>query len=187
MDAAIPASSAERAARGISLVEVIIALAVLGVGLAGLLAVVPMSTRGLHDGAQVSAATFLAEQRLEQIASAPWSSTPSTDCVGISGTSPATWAFAAGVAPRATGTCRGADASYPDEGPDGDGAARLVAPFGRYTRRARVQPCDVAGAACGDVRDGALRLLVVRVGYVSRGEGGAETRWVELSTLIARR
>ena len=174
-------------ARGISLVEVLIALGVLGIGLAGLGAVVPLSTRGLQEGTQVSTATFLAEQRLEQIAAAPWSATPPNDCVGTSGEGAAGWSFAAGMTPRATGTCHGEDVGYADEGPHGDGSTRLADPFGGYTRRARIQPCDAPGATCGGITDPALRFLTVRVGYVSHGSNGAEPRWVELSTLIARR
>src|SRR6266508_599713 len=176
--------------RGISLIEVLVALAVLGVGLAALAAVVPSSTQGLQKGAQMSIATFLAEQRLEQIASAEWTAVPPNDCVGTSGAGPASWSFDGGVAPRATGSCDGGDTSHPDEGPSGrvddHPPTRLAGPFGGYTRRARVQPCDAPEATCGGIADPGLRHLTVRVGYVSLGSGGAETRWVELSTLIAR-
>ena len=187
-DAAVKHS---KGSRGMSLVEVLIALAVLGVALAALVAVVPLSTHGLQEGTQVSIATFLAEQRLEQIAGAVWTAAPSNDCVGTSGVAALTWRFDGGVAPRGIGTCDGGDASYPDEAADGTIAGtpptRLADPFGSgYTRRARIQPCDAPGAACGGVADPALRLLTVRVGYVSRGSAGAEQRWVELSTLIAR-
>jgi prepilin-type N-terminal cleavage/methylation domain-containing protein len=176
--------------RGISLIEVLIALAVLGVGLAALAAVLPASTQGLQQGAQVSTATFLAEQRLEQIASAAWTAVPPNDCVGTSGAGPTSWSFDGGGAPRAPGSCDGGDTSHPDEGPSGrvddHPPTRLANPFGGYTRRARVQPCDAPEATCGGVADPGLRRLTVRVGYVSLGRGGAEKRWVELSTLIAR-
>src|SRR6266508_1789618 len=142
--------------RGISLIEVLVALAVLGVGLAALAAVVPSSTQGLQKGAQMSIATFLAEQRLEQIASVEWTAVPPNDCVGTSGAGPASWSFDGGVAPRATGSCDGGDTSHPDEGPSGrvddHPPTRLSGPFGGYTRRARVQPCDAPEATCGPHR-----------------------------------
>jgi type II secretory pathway pseudopilin PulG len=179
------------AAAGVSLVEVLIALGVLGVALTALAAVVPMSAESLHEGARLSIATFLAEQRLDQIAGAAWSATPPIDCVGTSGNRPSSWAFDGGQAPHVDGTCGGADAHYPDETAGGDATrhppTRLPAPFGAYTRAARVQPCELPDARCGGIAGPGLRLVTVRVGYVARHAGGAEPRWVELSTLIAQR
>ena len=68
--------------RGITVAEVLIAAAILGLGLAALMTVVPVASYAIQDGNQTSTATYLAQQRLEQVRNARW--TAVADCVGLS-------------------------------------------------------------------------------------------------------
>ena len=94
--------------RGLTLAEILVALAVIGIGLVGLTAVLPVSASGVQEGAQHSTAPFLAEQMIERARAAAWSAEPPVDCLGVS---------IGDAAPRPAGaTCHGAAASgFPDE------------------------------------------------------------------------
>jgi prepilin-type N-terminal cleavage/methylation domain-containing protein len=184
--------SGSRSDRGITLVEILVALTIITIGLVGLAAVVPISSYGLQEGNQVSTATFLAEQRIEQLKAAAWTATPALDCLGASGPSSSDWSFAGGTAPTPGGTCT--PISFADESPLGSTIAipptALPAPFGGYTRQVRIRPCDAAGAGCG-IADSAMRLVTVRVSYMPlQAVGGVATtpsRFVQLTMLVARR
>jgi len=91
--------------RGISLAEVLIAAAILSIGLAALLSVVPVASYAVQDGNQTSTATFLAQQRLEQVRNAAWND-EGIDCIGLSPnvTSP--------PAPSPAGTCGATAVTY---------------------------------------------------------------------------
>ena len=71
--------------RGLTLVEILIALVVISVGLVGIAIVVPVSSEAIQQGGQLSRATFLAEQTIEQARLATWTSAPAVDCLGVSG------------------------------------------------------------------------------------------------------
>jgi type II secretory pathway pseudopilin PulG len=182
---------APRFERGITLAEILIALTIITVGLVGLATVVPISSYGLQEGNQLSTATFLAEQRLEQLKAAAWTASPATDCLGTSGTTSASWSFSGGTAPAPGGTCN--PTSFADETPAGSTMAtpptKFSDPYGNYTRQVRIRPCDAAGAGCG-ITDPALRLVTVRVSYSPmQPVGGVATssKFIELTMLVARR
>jgi type II secretory pathway pseudopilin PulG len=179
-----------------TLAEILVALVIIAIGLVGLAAVLPISSYGLQEGNQMTTATFLAEQRLEQVKGARWMSVPGEDCIGHSGTNSTDWLFSAGTAPTNSGLTplcdSDADAgiddvvTYSDESPSG---TPLGSPYGRYTRQVRVRPCSAAGSGCG-VTDANIRLITVRVSYTPlQGIGGVGTsqKYVELTTLVARR
>src|SRR5678815_841521 len=105
--------------RGITLVEVIVAVGVITVGLSALLAAVPSASYGTREGYQLSTATFLANERLEQVRNARWQSEPRP--VDELGVSPAPTS-----APES-----GAAATFADE-------AALPAPYGDYARAVRI-------------------------------------------------
>ncbi len=129
--------------RGMMAAELLVASAVIGVGLLALTAVIPVATHAVQDGSRLSTAVFLAGQRLEQVRSARWEggATP-VDEVGVS--TPAT------AAPTAGGV-----ATFPDEAP-------VAAPYGDYTRRVRIADC---AAGCGGVASADLRQVIVEVDY----------------------
>ena len=123
---------------GLTLVEILIALVVISVGLVGIAIVVPVSSEAIQQGGQLSRATFLAEQTIEQARLATWTSAPAVDCLGVStGRRP--------PAPTGAG-CHGSTASrFPDEPSVGGDPA--------YRRILRVVDCSAS--PCAGVTDAA--------------------------------
>jgi prepilin-type N-terminal cleavage/methylation domain-containing protein len=158
--------------RGLTLVEILIALVVISVGLVGIAIVVPVSSEAIQHGGQLSRATFLAEQTLEQARTATWTSTPAVDCLGVS---------AGATPPMPTGVgCHGSTVSrFPDEPAVGGDLA--------YRRTLRVADCSAV--PCGGVTDAALRLVTVVVTYRTPGVAGEPTtdKAVTLEWLVTRR
>ncbi len=112
--------------QGMTLAEVVIAVAVIGLGLVALMAVTPLGSYAVQEGNQLSTATFLANQRLEQVRNAQWTICPAADQLGLSPTPTA--------APQT-----GAAVMFPDENP-------MAAPYAAYTRRVRIS--GGASTAC---------------------------------------
>jgi prepilin-type N-terminal cleavage/methylation domain-containing protein len=134
---------------GLTLVEVLVALGIVGVALGALAIVVPVSSHGVQEGRQVSTATFLAEQMIERAQTAAWSDSPVIDCLGVSvGDTP----------PVPSGaTCRGLTSTpFPDE-------TVGIADHPQYRRRVRVTSC--AAAPCAGISTSAMRRVEVIVVY----------------------
>ena len=171
--------------RGLTFVEILAAIALIAIGLTGLLTVVPIASYGVQEGLQLSTATFLAEQRLEEVRSATWrANTPAYDCIGVG----ATGAPTSNSCTRATPTMCTSGApcvTYPDE--------TSVTGYPGYRRTVRVLDCAGAGgcgAAPHTVTDGSLKLVTVTVGYrppSGVGAAGAGSKSVDLSLLVAQR
>jgi type II secretory pathway pseudopilin PulG len=157
--------------RGITLAEVLVAAAILALGLAALMSVVPVASYGVQDGNQTSTATFLAQQRLEQVRNATWDA--ATDCVGLSpnASSP--------PAPSPAGTCGAIVVTYPDEA--------TLSGFAPYARTVRITDCGVS--PCGAVTNSAMRLVTVSVTYRALSASGSSNSntTVILEWLIAQR
>lgn len=158
---------------GLTLVEVVFAVAILGVALVGLAIVIPVSTHGIHEGQQLSTAAFLAEQTMEQARTAAWTVVPPLDCLGLStGDAP----------PVPTGaTCHGRTAtSFPDE-------SEGVGPHPAYQRTVRVISC--AAIPCAGVMSTAMRLVEVRVAYAPLTTSGVATsgKTVRLAWLASQK
>ena len=157
--------------RGITLAEVLIAAAILAIGLAALMAVVPVASYAVQDGSQTSTATFLAQQRLEQVRNAAWNAL--SDCIGLSpnATSP--------PASSPAGTCGATVVTYPDEA--------TVSGFAQYARTVRITDCGVT--PCGTVTSPAMRLVMVTVTYrpLSAAGGSNSNTSVNLEWLVAQR
>lgn len=161
--------------RGLTLAEILVALAIVGVGLVGLLAVVPVATYGVQEGSQLSTATFLAEQGLEQVRNAVWTQVSDKDCLGVGPTAAPT-STRCDRTPCTIGTlCT----TFPDE--------PSVTGYPTYSRSVRVIDCGTT--ACGGVVDANLRLAIVNVSYrPMTATGVAPTpKTVRLSLLIAKR
>ena len=90
---------------GLTLVEILVALVVISVGLVGIAVIVPVSSEAIQHGGQLSRATFLAEQTIEQARTATWTATPAVDCLGVStgATPPAPTGLGPATAPRPRG------------------------------------------------------------------------------------
>ena len=169
-------------ARGLSLVEILVAVAIITVGLVGLAVVVPISSYGVQEGKQLSTATFLAEQRLEEVRNAPWAASPANDCLGVSANDAAPGSTTCSrSAPTA---CTGGTActTYADEG--------AVPGFTEYSRTVRVTDCS-AGSGCMGITDAGMRLVTVAVSYHPlSGVGGTAAdarKSATVDLLIARR
>jgi Tfp pilus assembly protein PilV len=125
---------------GMSVAEILIACVIIAIGLVGLLSAVPTASFGIQEGRQLSTATFLANQRLEQVRNAAWAWTPFNvppvnDCVGAS---------ASTTAAPTSASCNGAAVTtFADEGP-------MAAPYAGYSRTVRITDCS-AGAGCGGI------------------------------------
>lgn len=130
--------------QGMTLAEMLAAAAIMGIGLVGLASAIPLAGYGIQEGNQLSTATFLANQRLEQVRAARWESAGSMiDKVGVS---------ASPTAPPMVGTTT----TFPDEAP-------MAAPNSDYNRQVRIINCAVGG--CAGVTDPDLRQVIVTVDY----------------------
>jgi prepilin-type N-terminal cleavage/methylation domain-containing protein len=158
--------------RGVTLAEVLVALAVIGTALVGLAVVIPVAAHGVQEGQQRSAAAFLAEQTIERARAAVWSANPPTDCLGVS---------AGDRAPVPTdATCPGATATpFPDE-TEIDGHPG-------YHRRVRVSHCTPM--PCAGLTSDTLRRVEVTVAYTPLTSAGVSPTptTVRLEWLVSRR
>ena len=153
---------------GMSLAEILVACAIIAVGLVGLLSAVPTASYGIQEGRQLSTATFLANQRLEQVRNAQWVQCPAADTLGVS---------ASASAPPASG----GNTTFPDESP-------MAAPYGGYTRTVRITDSQPADACGGGVNVG-LRQVTVTVTYRASTATGiaATTKSAIVTMLMAQR
>lgn len=161
--------------RGFTLTEILVAVAVISIGLVGVAIVVPVASFGLHDGRLRTSATFLAEERLEQVRSAVWDAWRG-DCLGIS---------ASPAAPPTTATCpSGGTGFFPDESPED-----LPPAFQQFSRTVRVTPCSTPGACPIETED--ARRVTVTVRYLATSALGANASGsatpVVLNWLVAKK
>ena len=145
--------------RGMTVVELMVAIAIIGVGLAALSSAIPIAAYGIQEGNQLSTATFLANQRIEQVRNAAWSaSVPSpppplpaqpavqaVDKLGISASS------------TAAPVDDGGATTFADETP-------MAAPYASYTRTVRITNCGV-GAGCSGIVNAGFRQVTVTTSY----------------------
>ena len=155
---------------GMTLPEVLAAAALVSVGLIALASAIPLAAYGIQEGNQLSTATFLANQRMEQVRSRSWNTSPAIDNLGSS--------VSTSTAPQSGGAT-----TFPDESP-------LAAPYAGYTRTVRIRDCSLAGG-CSGVQDAGLRQVTVTVSYrpmtgVGQAPAGVGKSAV-LTTLVARR
>jgi len=156
---------------GMSLAEILIACAIIAVGLVGLLSAVPTAGYGIQEGRQLSTATFLANQRLEQVRNATWLQCPAvatSDTLGVSAS--------ASAAP--TSPISGA-VTFPDETP-------MAAPYGGYSRTVRITAVQPADACPGGVYGAnvGLRQVVVTVSYRASTATGISAAGTTKSAIV---
>ena len=132
---------------GFTIVEVLLTVVVLGIGLLALSSAIPLAAYGIQEGNQLSTATFLANQRMEQARNAPWTVCPSLDKLGVSA--------AVTAAPDSSGVV-----TFPDESP-------LPAPYASYSRQVRIANVQGPATCPGGVLTGTmgLRQVTVTVSY----------------------
>jgi type II secretory pathway pseudopilin PulG len=170
---------------GITIIELLIVAAIVGVGIVGVMTVVPLSSYGVYEGAHLSTATFLAEQKLEELKNARWQATPANDCLGLSTGN-------GDVAPTSTTCTRtdptpcttGAMCSVADD-------ETAVAGYPDYGRTIRIVDCATWPGGCGGVVDTNMRRIILTVTYRPLTGVGASTptttKPVVLVTDVSRR
>lgn len=155
--------------QGLTLAEILPAVAVLSIGLVALASLLPVAGSGVHEGGYRSVATFLAAQRLEHIRHAVGRSGSETDLLGVS-PSPDSAPVSGGVT------------SFPDE-------PALAPPHASFGRTVRVRDCSVT-AGCSGIQSPGMRQVTVTVSYASlpgsEAAPGAH-RAVVLTTYLAPR
>jgi len=139
--------------RGMTVAEILIAVAIIGVGLVALSSAIPLAAYGIQEGNQLSTATFLANQRLEQIRNATWRAAQPAPAVPAVVAVDKLGVSASNAAPVGDGGVT----TFPDETPMG-------APYAGYTRTVRITSCD-AGPGCGGIVHADLRQVTVTVSY----------------------
>jgi type II secretory pathway pseudopilin PulG len=152
--------------RGMTLPEILAAVVVIMVALVALASAIPISAYGIQEGSQLTTATFLANQRMEQVKLAAWTATPVVDSIGLSASSTA--------APQSGGTT-----TFPDESP-------VAAPYTQFTRTVRITDCGI-GAGCGGLVDAGLRQVTVTVSYrplTGRGQAATGSTKSAIVTLV---
>ena len=183
--------------RGLTLAEILVAVAIIGLGLVGLAVVIPVSSYGVQEGNQLSTATFLAEQMIERARASTWTGSPAVDCLGVSpgGTTPTGAPVPSLVVdtsvnpPTATiaADCNGVTTTqFADES--------AVSGYSQYTRTVRVRDCFVvscAGVSTGSISAHGMRLVGVTVTYrpisASGGSSAATTKTVYLEWLVSQK
>jgi hypothetical protein len=168
---------------GMTVVEVVIALGVIMVGLLALIAAMPLSTSLIGQSNLKTTAAFIAQQRLEQIKNAQWTTAPATDQLGGSGSD---------------GTA--AVGQWPDEAygtivfPGAANCAQNDRSGGcRFRRQVRITDCSAAicsGIPIGTANVSNFRQVTVTVFFrpiSGTGTTSASEESLQLVTLIARR
>jgi prepilin-type N-terminal cleavage/methylation domain-containing protein len=149
--------------RGMTIVEIMVAIAIMSVGLAALSSAIPIAAYGIQEGNQLSTATFLANQRLEQARNATWSAStvPACDNLGVS--APST---TAPTSSTSGSLCVATNTTFPDEniGASPPCTFTPVSGSGCYTRTVRITDCSVA-PGCSGIVDLSLRQVTVTVSY----------------------
>ena len=178
--------------RGVTLAETLVATAVIGIGLVALAGTLPLSSYGVHEGRALSTATFLAEQKLEEIRNAAWTTTSPTspaavDCLGTGGAPTSTMCTRSQPTRCTSGSpCT----TYADERPS------EIAGYPAYSRAVRIWDCAQApapetGAGCAGVANAGMRLVRVTVGYapIAAAAGAARPadKTATLEMLVATR
>ncbi len=170
--------------RGLTLAEILVAVAILGIGLVGLAVVVPIASYGVQEGSQLSTATFLAEQRLEQIRNAPWTGTPANDCIGSGAGAPvASVACTNGATAVAAGAVTFADEANVVMGNTGSATALTS----NYSRNVRIANCDPT--ACAGLTSATMRRVTVTVSYRPLSSSGVSPtdKTVSVQWLVTRK
>jgi Prokaryotic N-terminal methylation motif len=171
--------------RGITLAEVLMATAIIGIGLVGLLTVVPISSFAVYEGNGLTTATFLANQKMEEVKNAVWQQIPAGDCVGVSAGN-GNFAPTSNACTRTNPTVCNSGAACTttaDEAP--------VAGYAGYNRTVRIVDCSTVAGGCGGVVDPNFRRVTVTVTYhaiTGTGTGTAgTTKPIVLTMNLSRR
>jgi len=176
--------------RGMTLAEVMVALPIITIGLLALLSAIPLSTYATQEGSQTSTATFLANQRLEQVRNAQWSAQCQVDpATALVVAGPAIVNDKVGVSTPSTAAPQdpGAVVTFADESP-------MAAPYAGYSRLVRITDSPAAAPVCtaaGVMSGTGMRGITVTVTYTPLSATGKNAvsgpRSVAVNMQIAQR
>ncbi len=175
--------------RGMTLAEVLVALPIITIGLLALLSAIPLSTYATQEGRQTSTATFLANQRLEQVRNAQWSATCHVDPVTFAVGPGADVIDALGVSASSTAAPKDPSnaVTFADE-------SSLAVPYAPYSRQVRITDSVAAAPICtaaGVMSGTGIRQVTVTVTYTPLSATGTNavsgTRSVSVTMQIAQR
>jgi prepilin-type N-terminal cleavage/methylation domain-containing protein len=174
-----------RDAGGFTLPEVLVAALVITIAFVALLSVIPYSSAAVQSGNQLSTATFLANQKLEEAKNVPWTSAPDNDCLGISATSTSAPTVPAGKTCTLGGVVVNAGGALAWAANEGSSA---ITNFNGYSRNVRVTNCGV-GTGCTGIVDAGMRLVTVAVTFqpMTTSSTAAATKTVTVSMVVSQR
>ena len=149
-----------RGQSGFTLPEVLLAAMIITIAFVTLLAVIPYSSAAVQSGSQISTATFLADQKLEEAKLVPWTATPDNDCLGVSNGSNAP------SVPGGTSCTLGANVYNGGQALPwaADQNATQITNFNGYSRTVRIRDCNLGGG-CTGITDPGMRQVTVSVTY----------------------
>ena len=149
-----------RGESGFTLPEVLLAAMIITIAFVTLLAVIPYSSAAVQSGSQISTATFLADQKLEEAKLVPWTATPDNDCLGVSNGSNAP------SVPGGTNCTLGANVYNGGQALPwaADQNATQITNFNGYSRTVRIRDCNLGGG-CTGITDPGMRQVTVSVTY----------------------
>jgi prepilin-type N-terminal cleavage/methylation domain-containing protein len=170
---------------GFTLPEVLLAALIITIAFTTLLSVIPYSSASVQSGNQISTATFLANQKLEEAKNVPWTGAPTNDCLGISANANAAPTVPAGQTCTLNGVVVAAGGALPWAA---DQNSTAIANFNGYSRNIRVTNCGV-GAGCTGIVDAGMRLVTVSVTFqpMTTSSTAAAAKTVTVSMVIAQR
>jgi prepilin-type N-terminal cleavage/methylation domain-containing protein len=170
--------------RGFTLAEVLIAAFIITIGFVGLLTALPVASFSIQEGKQLSTATFLANQKLEEARTMPWNSIPANDCLGLSATTSSAPTVPAGGSCTLGATVVNAGGALPWFA---DQSTTAIPSFAGYSRTVRITSCAVT--ACGGITDAGMRKVTVTVTYraSSTVAVGAISKPVAVTMVVAQR
>lgn len=172
--------------RGFTLMETVMAMAIISFGAIAVLSVIPLAAYGIQEGNQLTTATRLAEERIEQARNAGWhgevgsligatatepGSTIQRDCLGVSAGSL--------VPPFIPASC-----TNPQQ-PPWNVDEIPVAGFPQFERRVRIFDCSVTPAVCGGRNSRTMRLVRAEVRYMPLQ--GTQPKTVRVEWLATKR
>jgi len=171
---------------GFTLAEVLLAVFIITVAFVALLSTIPYSSAAVQGGNQTSAATFLANQKLEEAKNMPWTATPDNDCLGISAGGTAAPTVSAGKTCTLNGAVFGSGTALPWAADQG---ATAITNFNGYSRNVRIIDCAATPAVCSGVADAGMRLVTVSVRFqpMSTSSTAAAAKTLTVSMLVAQR
>jgi len=169
---------------GFTLPEVLLAAMIIIIAFVTLLSVIPYSSASVQSGNQLSTATFLANQKLEEAKNVPWGTAPANDCLGLSANANAAPTVPAGQTCTLGGPAIAAGGALPWAA-DQDSTA--ITNFNGYSRNVRVTDCGIAG--CTGITDAGMRLVTVSVTFqpMTTSSTAANTKTVTVSMVVSQR